>query len=636
MATREVQPRWNAAQLGPLIQELEELRRQLLAAERKAAKRLAAVRPAQRISALNLIHYLALRRRDLRPLQERLSSFGLSSFGHSESHVLDNLNVVLRILRFLAGQPTDRTRAEFLSFERGRMLLEERTRLLLGPARPNRGVRILVTMPSEGAHEPALARQLLEAGMDLLRINCAHDSPSEWGFMVKHLRAAERETGRSCRILFDLGGPKLRTGPVAHGPAVRKWRPVRDALGRAVQAARLWLTPEDAPELVPDGAAVELPLKRSWLERLKVGETVRLVDARKNRRQFKIVAAVGASWWAESRQTAYVTSGTELVADRPGEKKKHRRVRLGDLPASEQPIALKTGELLLLTADLRPGTSAQVDDTGTVVAPARIGCSHRAIFKCVQPGERIWFDDGKIGGVVERVTHQELQVRITWVRAKGGKLRADKGINLPDTALRLSALTPKDIRDLTTIEPEADLVGYSFVRSPEDVRQLQKRLERVPRSLGIILKIETRAAFERLPELLLAAMRSPKVGVMIARGDLAVECGYERLAEVQEEILWMCEAAHVPVIWATQVLETMAQDGQPSRAEVTDAAMGVRAECVMLNKGPEMVATVRALDDILTRMQAHQNKKQSMLRSLNVARLFHPESGAGLPSPRKL
>jgi pyruvate kinase len=98
----------------------------------------------------------------------------------------------------------------------------------------------------------------------------------------------------------------------------------------------------------------------------------------------------------------------------------------------------------------------------------------------------------------------------------------------------------------------------------------------------------------------------------------------------------MCEAAHVPVIWATQVLETMTQDGQPSRAEVTDAAMGVRAECVMLNKGPEMVATVRALDDILTRMQAHQNKKQSMLRSLNVARLFHPESGGGLASRRKL
>jgi pyruvate kinase len=106
---------------------------------------------------------------------------------------------------------------------------------------------------------------------------------------------------------------------------------------------------------------------------------------------------------------------------------------------------------------------------------------------------------------------------------------------------------------------------------------------------------------------------------MIARGDLAVECGFERLAEVQEEILWICEAAHVPVIWATQVLESLAKEGMPSRAEITDAAMGDRAECVMLNKGPHVVSAVRVLDDILNRMQAHQSKKRSMLRELQLA-----------------
>ena len=109
---------------------------------------------------------------------------------------------------------------------------------------------------------------------------------------------------------------------------------------------------------------------------------------------------------------------------------------------------------------------------------------------------------------------------------------------------------------------------------------------------------------------------------MIARGDLAVECGCERLAEVQEEILWICEAAHVPVIWATQVLETLAKHGLPSRAEITDAAMGDRAECVMLNKGPHIVEAVRVLDDILSRMEAHQSKKRAMLRSLRLATDF--------------
>src|SRR5262249_32773444 len=140
--------------------------------------------------------------------------------------------------------------------------------------------------------------------------------------------------------------------------------------------------------------------------------------------------------------------------------------------------------------------------------------------------------------------------------------------------------------------------------------------------LGIVLKIETQQGFENLPKLLLAAMRSRSVGVMIARGDLAVECGYQRLAEAQEEILWISEAAHVPVVWATQVLESLAKTGMPSRSEITDAAMGERAECVMLNKGPYVVEAVKTLDDILRRMQAHQEKKRSMLRKLGIATGF--------------
>jgi pyruvate kinase len=169
----------------------------------------------------------------------------------------------------------------------------------------------------------------------------------------------------------------------------------------------------------------------------------------------------------------------------------------------------------------------------------------------------------------------------------------------------------------------ADIIGYSFVRSDADVMELQTRLAELGgEGLGIILKIETREGFNQLPNLLLAAMRSRAVGVMIARGDLAIECGFQRLAEVQEEILWICEAAHMPVIWATQVLESLAKTGMPSRSEITDAAMGERAECVMLNKGPYMVTAVRILDDILRRMQAHQDKKRSMLRKLRVASVF--------------
>jgi pyruvate kinase len=142
-------------------------------------------------------------------------------------------------------------------------------------------------------------------------------------------------------------------------------------------------------------------------------------------------------------------------------------------------------------------------------------------------------------------------------------------------------------------------------------------------SLGIVLKIETRQAFEQLPQLLLTAMRRPRVGVMIARGDLAVECGYERLAELQEEILWLCESAHLPVIWATQVLEQLAKTGNPSRAEISDAAMSERAECVMLNKGPYINDAVAALDNILRRMADHHYKKTALLPSLHS---WHPDT----------
>jgi pyruvate kinase len=250
------------------------------------------------------------------------------------------------------------------------------------------------------------------------------------------------------------------------------------------------------------------------------------------------------------------------------------------------------------------------------------------VLRQVRRGERIWFDDGHIGGVIRRVGAAGVKVEITDCRPGGATLRADKGINLPDSTLHLPALTDKDVEDLAVVVKHADLVGLSFAQSAADVASLQGQLARLGGdNLGIILKVETRRGFEHLPDMLLAAMGSRAAGVMIARGDLAIECGFERLAEVQEELLWACEAAHVPVVWATQVLEGLAKTGQPSRAEITDAAMGGRAECVMLNKGPYIAEALRVLDDILRRMQTHQAKKRSLLRALRAWPA--PEDGAG-------
>jgi pyruvate kinase len=297
------------------------------------------------------------------------------------------------------------------------------------------------------------------------------------------------------------------------------------------------------------------------------------------------------------------------------------------LPARDQGILLHQGDFILLTAKPIVGKGPSVDSAGRTLAPAIVSCTLPEVFSTVRAGEKVWFDDGKIGGIVRNVEPGALRIEITQAKPGGVRLGADKGINLPDTRIGLPALTPKDFEDLEFIARHADLVGMSFVRHERDILQLQSRLRQLDGAahLGIVLKIETRQAFERLPSLMLAAMRQHPVGIMIARGDLAVECGYERLAEVQEEILWICEAAHLPVIWATQVLESLAKKGQASRAEITDAAMGERAECVMLNKGPHIVAAVSALDDILRRMQDHQSKKSSRLRPLHLSAMQESE-----------
>ena len=285
---------------------------------------------------------------------------------------------------------------------------------------------------------------------------------------------------------------------------------------------------------------------------------------------------------------------------------------LGELPAVEQALRVHTGDVLVLTRDMTP---APVRAEG----PHRIGCSLPEVFADARAGQPVWLDDGRIRCRITAVDPDELALEVLQAGPEGTKLKAEKGINLPETDLRIPALTDEDRAHLPFVAEHADIVNMSFVRSRQDVADLLEELGRIGCSaLDVTLKVETVGGFEALPVMVLEAMRWQDVGVMIARGDLAVEAGFERMAEVQEEILWLCEAGHVPVVWATQVLESLAKKGLPSRAEVTDAAMGQRAECVMLNKGPFVVDAIEALDDILVRMEGHAHKKSDMLRRLNA------------------
>ncbi len=614
--------------LEQLSVELAQLCSDMLDLEASLLKRPLALHEAHRRSAQNLAHYLALRRHDVRELQSQLALLGLSSLGRTESHVFTAVQTVHRVLRALLGANGSLPSPEVPAVEMGEgsKLLEANADALLGPPPPGRKVRIMVTMSTDAATDYELVRDLVRSGMDCMRINCAHDNPEVWLGMIRNLKKAREETGRNCRILMDVAGPKLRTGAIEPGPSVLKCRPTRDVRGRVVTPARIWLTPYDAPKPPPGPATACVPLSASFLKQLKPGDKIRLRDARGAQRTLHVSQVVGTSCWAEARQTVYFLSGLKVWAIRDTKSSRTRKgaeTRVGKLPPLPQTLLLKPGDMLCLSRGNTLGTPARYSKTGKLVAPARIGVSLPQVLDHAKPGEPIWFDDGKIGGVFRSVNAESATVEITQARPQGETLGAEKGINLPETRIDIPALTSDDLEALKFIVQHADLVGYSFVRTESDVRQLLAHLEELGgKHLGVILKIETRKGFDNLPKLILAAMRTRSIGIMIARGDLAVECGYQRLAEVQEEILWICEAAHVPVIWATQVLETLAKKGMPSRSEITDAAMGERAECVMLNKGPYAVTTVSVLADILKRMQAHQEKKRSMLRHLRLADSF--------------
>jgi pyruvate kinase len=388
---------------------------------------------------------------------------------------------------------------------------------------------------------------------------------------------------------MDLAGPKVRTGPIADAPGVARLRPKRDELGRAVAPAAVWLTGAEGRSHA--GALTVRVDDLSWLTRRAPGDHITFRDTRGSRRGMQVVSVEEQGVLAELFDTAYLNEGIALST--AGDV-----VGVGPVPSRERRIPLAAGEVLLLVPDCGPA-----DPT---VRPPRIGCTLADVFTETFPGDRVFFDDGRIGGHVESCTRTEVRVRITDTAPRGSRLGAGKGINLPDTTLALPALTEDDLRDLPTVLELADAVSQSFVRTAEDVAQLQRELASLGRpDLPLILKVETVVGFENL---------------------LAVEAGYARLAEVQEEILWLCEAAHVPVVWATQVLDSLTRTGRPSRAEVTDAAMSGRAECVMLNKGPYVVDAVAFLDDVLTRMSEHQWKKSPMLRQLRAW-------GDGAPPP---
>ncbi len=288
-----------------------------------------------------------------------------------ESHVFANLNAIIELLRCSLGKNTIENTLP-LPEQTGAAQLASNTNNLFGKPPLNRRVRIMITLPSDAADDYSLIKDMLVLGMDCARINCAHDTPEIWARMIEQINLARRETGRLCRILMDLGGPKLRTGEIAQGPAVLKWKPQRDMFGNVIAPARIWLHPESDTSASPAPADACLPIQGNWLAKVTSRDIIELTDSRGALRTLKLVEQVGAGFWAESKQTTYVIPGTELKLLRVLSNGHSRRVGrtgiVGALPPLPESIRLHMGDILTITRDPLPGKPRPIRFQRTFIA----------------------------------------------------------------------------------------------------------------------------------------------------------------------------------------------------------------------------------------------------------------------------
>lgn len=575
------------------------------------------VHPTHRKSALNLIHYLAFRSFDIDNLQEQLIYMGLPDLANIEGHVMKSLHTIKTIINHLSGNNIIENRKGIISIKKSEKLIRKNTKQLFGYKSKKRRTRIMVTLPSTASEDYSLVNHLIGLGMNSARINCAHDDPEVWTKMIGNINRSNKALKKNCKIMMDLGGPKLRTGSMEQGPRVIHIKPQRDSLGIVTKPAKIWIAPPDIPP-PKDSADAIIPISELLMYKIKRGNTINLTDSRDKKCKIIIEKKQGKGKWGICSDSAYITTGTELVLRKVKKSGKEKNY-VGELLPIEQFITLHIGDNLILHSDPRPGEPARHNSDGKLISDAHISCTLPEVFKDVNLKEPVFLNDGKIEGIIEKLKKDEIHVRITYAKTSGSKLKADKGINLPESDLKISGLTIKDKKDLEFVAKWADVVNFSFVNQASDVREFFEEIEKYKSRPGLILKIETRKGFKNLPEILLYALQTFPVGVMIARGDLAIEVGWKNFASIQEEIMRISEAAHVPVVWATQVLENLAKKGVPTRSEITDAALSQRTECVMLNKGVYIEKTIKTLDKILRRMQKFQKKKQTILPKLDDA-----------------
>lgn len=285
-----------------------------------------------------------------------------------------------------------------------------------------------------------------------------------------------------------------------------------------------------------------------------------------------------------------------ILADLQGPK-----LRVGDLEGGSLPI--KEGDILTFTNEKVIGTME------------KIFVSYPNLYADVKVGEKILIDDGKLEVVVKEITkNNDVKVEVSL----GGILFPKKGVNLPDTNISLPSLTEKDLSDLEYLMSQnVEWIALSFVRHPDDIKDLKSRIKAKGHSAKVIAKIEMPQAITNLREII-----NESDGVMIARGDLGVELPIEAVPLIQKDIIKKCLHRAKPVIVATQMMESMIDRTKPNRSEITDVANAVLegTDAVMLSgetatgNYPKLVVETMTKIILEVEAKAYDYNREEMLK----------------------
>jgi pyruvate kinase len=324
-------------------------------------------------------------------------------------------------------------------------------------------------------------------------------------------------------------------------------------------------------------------------------------------RRTKIVCTLGPASWSPERIDALIAAGMDVarINFSHGDLERHaetiRNVREASVRAG-RPIAV-LGDLqgpkirvgvLPEPVELKPGDRIVFAPEGEHVHGEELPTTFRELAQDVEVGDVVLLADGLMELIVEDVDGSRVAMRVI----HGGELTSNKGINLPGTLVSIPSLTEKDLRDLEfALEHEVDYLALSFVRSPEDVKDLTSRIP--PDGPLVVVKVEKGLALENLPEILKVSSAA-----MVARGDLGVELPFERVPLAQKRMIQLANQSSRPVITATQMLESMIENPRPTRAEASDVANAIidGTDAVMLSAetatGKFPVQAVQAMDRI--------------------------------------